>query len=172
MAGISPGGAFEHAVIGTLCKALGSRFERRGALADLDESISLLSRVVGEDLPPRTRTRWSTPHSPACPASSGQAAKGISASRGLDRPSQENLLSRTRMAGMDAAACAVQAGSAARAVEFVDQGRAVLWAQLLEARTDVSALRDVRSDLALRPERVRGLLDRPETADGTGIASA
>jgi hypothetical protein len=34
------------------------------------------------------------------------------------------------------------------AVELLDQTRAVLWAQLLDTRTDLTALRQVRPDLA------------------------
>jgi hypothetical protein len=60
----------------------------------------------------------------------------------------------------DASACAVADDAPGRAVELLEQGRGVLWSQMLDARTERTALRAARPDLAERLRTVRNELDR------------
>jgi hypothetical protein len=59
----------------------------------------------------------------------------------------------------DAAACALAARHASGALTWLKGGRAVLWSQLLEARSDLGRLADHRPDLALRAQALSALLD-------------
>src|SRR5262249_46884578 len=86
--------------------------------------------------------------------------------RGTSRPSREQLLADWRGLATDAAACAIAAGQPDRAVELLEQGRGGLWSQLLETRTDLTALHESHSCLAARLDAVRANLDRPVTAPG------
>ncbi|MEE6257457.1 CHAT domain-containing protein [Plantactinospora sonchi] len=81
--------------------------------------------------------------------------------RGLDRTGREKLLGEYPGLAPAAAASAIAAGSPERAVELLEQGRAVLWRQLLDARTDLTALRQAHPDLATRLDQVRRRLDDP-----------
>ncbi|MEZ0116014.1 tetratricopeptide (TPR) repeat protein [Catenulispora sp. EB89] len=79
---------------------------------------------------------------------------------GAGRRSRERLLTSEGSAlAADAAACAIAAGQPERAIELLEQGRAVLWSQMLETRTDLTALRLAHPDLAARLDRLRAQLD-------------
>ena len=58
-----------------------------------------------------------------------------------------------------AAAWATDLGRPDEAVDLLEQGRGVLWAQQLGRRVDLSALALVRPDLAARLDQIRGALD-------------
>jgi hypothetical protein len=81
--------------------------------------------------------------------------------RGVSRPSRERLLQDWAGLAADAAGCAIAAGQPDRAVELLEQGRGVLWSQILETRTDLTQLRQVAPELATRLDEVRRELDRP-----------
>jgi tetratricopeptide (TPR) repeat protein len=89
--------------------------------------------------------------------------------RGIGRSSREQMLHEMSGLGSDGAACAVAAGKPRRAVELVEQGRAVLWSQLLEVRTDPAALRDAAPELAAQMQKARSALD---TIDGVQVDEA
>ena len=76
--------------------------------------------------------------------------------QGLRRADQERQLLDLSGVVADAAAVA----SPARAVELLEQGRSVLWSQLVERRTDLTVLRQARPDLADRLAAARDGLDR------------
>ncbi|MER6107149.1 CHAT domain-containing protein [Streptomyces hirsutus] len=80
---------------------------------------------------------------------------------GLGRGDRERLLARTRGLAADAAAAAVAAGRPDRALELLEQGRGVIWSQLLDVRSDLTALREAAPDLAAELDRVRHELDSP-----------
>ncbi len=65
----------------------------------------------------------------------------------------------------DAAASTLAAGTPGLAVELLDQGRGVLWAQLLDTRTDLGRLDRAHPGLAQRLRECRAVLD-------TGAAEA
>ncbi len=73
---------------------------------------------------------------------------------GVERGARERRLTRWNGLTRAAAAAALAAGDPTRAVELLEQGRAVLWAQALQTRDDLSMLRE--RDLALH-DRLRAL---------------
>ena len=79
--------------------------------------------------------------------------------RGVGRVSREYLLRDFPLLGSDAAACAIAAGRLPEAVELLEQGRAVLWSQLLETRSDLTVLESAHPELAGRLSELRGVLD-------------
>jgi hypothetical protein len=85
--------------------------------------------------------------------------QSVLAWHGLGRPSQERSLSRWPSMATDAAAAAIGAGRPGQAVERIEAGRAVLWSQLLRARTDLDALREITPTLAARLDEIRAALD-------------
>ncbi|MBO4273127.1 CHAT domain-containing protein [Microbispora triticiradicis] len=87
------------------------------------------------------------------------------AARGLDRADASHWMAEYgRLAG-DAAACAVAAGRAEEAVELLETGRGVLLAQSMDARTDLTDLRERDAGLADRFAYLCGRLDADESAD-------
>jgi tetratricopeptide (TPR) repeat protein len=81
--------------------------------------------------------------------------------RGIGRPSRERLLQDWAGLAADAAGCAIAAEQPDRAVELLEQGRGVLWSQILETRTDLTQLQQVAPELATRLDEIRRELDRP-----------
>ncbi|MFH8882658.1 CHAT domain-containing protein [Streptomyces californicus] len=106
-------------------------------------------------------------------ANSGDRAEGLEgcayavgllpliAPRSLARADQEARLLVGEGLASDAAALAVEAGDAGRALALLEQGRGVLLAQGLEDRTDVSLLRALAPGLAAEFERIRDRLSEP-----------
>ncbi|MCQ4042043.1 CHAT domain-containing protein [Streptantibioticus rubrisoli] len=88
----------------------------------------------------------------------------LAAWRGAERGDQERVLSQFNPLSNEAAACAIRAGQPERAVELLEQGRGVLLARVLEARTDHGALRDHAPALADQLAEVLDALHRmPDT---------
>jgi hypothetical protein len=83
----------------------------------------------------------------------------LSAWPGLLRADQEYQLRGWPAVAVEAGACAVYAAEPGRAVELLDQGRAVLWGHLLQFRADLHSLSAVRPDLARRMDEVRRVLE-------------
>ncbi len=104
---------------------------------------------------------------------------GLLASRELARSDQEFRLWRLAGLGPEAAAVCVQAGHPGLAVELFEHGRAVLFSQVIAARSDLTDLQQADPQLAEEFARCRDLLDRPDpdpfavsTSDlGPGTAS-
>lgn len=88
---------------------------------------------------------------------------------GLDRADQERRLVELVGIASDAATTAVAAGRPQRALELLEQGRSVLWSQLLDLRTDLAA---VRPDLARRLEDLRTAIEQPAAADADPTPAA
>lgn len=67
----------------------------------------------------------------------------------------------TRLTGLasDAAASAISAERLERAIELLEQGRAVLWSRLLDDRADLKSLHLVEPDLARKLDAIRVALD-------------
>ncbi|QMU69608.1 CHAT domain-containing protein [Streptacidiphilus sp. P02-A3a] len=91
------------------------------------------------------------------------------APRALSQADREHQLSRISGLASDAAACALQAGDPPLAVRLLEQGRAVLLSQALDARTDISELCSRHPGLADRFDALRDALDPREhrTASNT-----
>ncbi|MEU6658860.1 CHAT domain-containing protein [Streptomyces sp. NPDC046821] len=81
------------------------------------------------------------------------------ASPGVDREVREQRLARWSGLATEAASCAIAAGDAERALELLEQGRGVLWSQLLDTRGDMDLLRAAAPDIADRLAEVEALLD-------------
>jgi hypothetical protein len=75
--------------------------------------------------------------------------------RGLERADQELRLSWLADVATDAAEAGIAAGRAAAAVESLEQGRTVLWGQLLDQRAELTRLRAAAPGLADRLEAAR-----------------
>jgi hypothetical protein len=67
----------------------------------------------------------------------------------------------------DAAATAISFGQYDKAVEWLEQGRSIVWNQILQLRTPVDELRTVNPDLAARLVQVSQLLDRGAEQNGS-----
>jgi tetratricopeptide (TPR) repeat protein len=66
----------------------------------------------------------------------------------------------------DAAAAAILLQQYDKALEWLEQGRSIVWTQILQLRTPTDHLRDIRPDLADRLIQVSQLLDRETGQDG------
>jgi tetratricopeptide (TPR) repeat protein len=81
--------------------------------------------------------------------------------RGLDRTARETALKDYPGLVSEAAAAAIAAGDPERAVELLELGRSVLWGQLLDARTDLTALHEAHPQVGAALDRLRERLDGP-----------
>jgi tetratricopeptide (TPR) repeat protein len=87
--------------------------------------------------------------------------------RGAARRSRESALAEFTEVGSHAAACHLAAGggdpeAAASAVEVLEQGRGVLWADMLELRRGEAELWDAQPELAARLRGLARVLDTPD----------
>jgi tetratricopeptide (TPR) repeat protein len=85
------------------------------------------------------------------------------------RDRHESLIQMSEIA-RDAAAVAISLEKYDKALEWLEQGRSIVWNQILQLRTPVDALREVNPDLADRLLRVSRVLDRGIEEKG-GIGS-
>jgi tetratricopeptide (TPR) repeat protein len=93
-------------------------------------------------------------------------------SPGLPRAEQEDQLFKSAGLVSDAAACALQRdGDAAAALALLEQGRGMLLAQTLDARADLSDLRDHSPQLATRFEDLRTQLDETPSTSSTSVTA-
>ncbi|MER6348752.1 hypothetical protein ACWC10_04635 [Streptomyces sp. NPDC001595] len=82
--------------------------------------------------------------------------------RGLSRDGQETVLAELSWWAADAAAAAVSAGRPERALELLEDGRAVMWSQLLQLRSDLELLHATAPELAARLHEIRHALEEAE----------
>jgi len=96
--------------------------------------------------------------------------------RGLGRSDQESQLSESIGTASAAAACALDAGRPELAVEFLEQGRSVLWTQLLQSRAEAGALARLPTELTAELRQVGAALEAaaasPETPSDRLVALA
>ncbi|GGN13877.1 tetratricopeptide (TPR) repeat protein [Actinoplanes campanulatus] len=130
------------------------------------EGVAVRSAPVAERV--KAAQHWG--RSAAAMADWADAADGFAAAvdllpllawRGLNRTSRELLLLDWRHLTDNAAACACAAGDPARALCLMEVGRAVLWTQQLDTRTDLTAVRDVAPTLADRLLTVANGMEAP-----------
>ena len=72
----------------------------------------------------------------------------------------------------DAAAAALEAHLPERAVEWLEQGRSIVWSQLSQLRTPVDDLRTAHPGLAAQFERVSHELDRASAQDRAAVGES
>ncbi|MFT7840471.1 CHAT domain-containing protein [Saccharothrix sp. BKS2] len=90
---------------------------------------------------------------------------------GAERGARERRLGRWQGLAAAGAAAAVEAGDPDRAVELLEQGRSVLWAQVLQTRTDMSVLHERDPALHDRLRAVAAELADADAPDGpTGLS--
>jgi tetratricopeptide (TPR) repeat protein len=153
------------------------RFERFGDPADVSAAIDGWREAAGlRAAPPVTRMYAAHCWGQAAASWGGQwalAADGyaiavellpLAAWRGLSRGDREHRLYESRGMGGDAAACAIAAGQPERALELLEQARGVIWSQLLDARTDLAALRADAPELAGALDEARAAMDAPHAS--------
>ncbi|MEU4761788.1 CHAT domain-containing protein [Actinosynnema sp. NPDC023794] len=143
--------------------------------ADLAEAVGALSAAASGTSPAIVRVQaarlWAVSvaeHDVAASLAGYEQAVAlfpVLAWHGLHREDRERQLLDLVGVASDAAATALAAGRPERAVELLEQGRSVLWSQLLDLRTDFLALRGVRPDLARRLEELRDGLEEPPAKD-------
>lgn len=92
------------------------------------------------------------------------------ASRGVEREVREQRLGRWSGLAGEAASCAIAIGRPERALELLEQGRAVLWSQLLDTRGDMDRLRATDPALADQLAAVEAELDTRPAPAGAGEA--
>lgn len=100
--------------------------------------------------------------------------------RGVSRTDQERGLADLSGLACDAAALAIDAEQPRLAVELLEHGRGVLWAQLLETKAELTALQEADPALADRLTEIRAALDKvvdpgtaafPTATDRAALAS-
>jgi Flp pilus assembly pilin Flp len=150
-----------------------TRFEHVGNGADLDTAITCWQQAsqVRAGAPAMrldAARRWG--EAAARAGRIREAAAGYAASvellpqvawHGLNRATRKEQLAQWSGLAADAAAYAVLDGRPARAVELLEQGRSVLWAQAVNLRSDLGRLAEKAPDLAGRLDSIRMLLDSP-----------
>ena len=153
--------------------ALRTRFERRGDTTDLERAMHAFRQAaLVVSAPPvwraTTARRWGLCSGllgdwPDALEAYGSAVEvlGQVAPGWLGRADQEHLLAQIEGIGPEAAAVCLQAGMPERAVELFEQGRGVLFARTLEARTDLTDLAEHHPDLAVQFEYLSSQLSRP-----------
>lgn len=97
--------------------------------------------------------------------------------RGARRGSRESALETLTQVGTHAAACHLATrggdpGSAADAVEVLEQGRAVLWADMLELRRGDAELWETQPELAAHLRDLARVLDTPDEVLEGGLAGS
>ena len=90
---------------------------------------------------------------------------------GLDRSLRESHIGRYEGVARDAAAAAVEADRPDRGVVFLEHGRNVIWAGLLQTRTSLDDVRATHPELTEGLERVRARLHALDRADALNDAT-
>ncbi|PVG03703.1 hypothetical protein CPB86DRAFT_869573 [Serendipita vermifera] len=87
----------------------------------------------------------------------------------LGLPIQDRHQQLVKIGGIarEAAAAAISVGEYEKALEWLEQGRSIVWTQILQLRTPVDQLRDTNPDLADRLVRVSRLLDRANSQNSS-----
>ena len=154
-----------------LAACLQVRFRQTRARADLDSAIDCWRSAsqVPTGAPAirlAAAQRWGS--AAAQVGLTHEAADGYSVAvgllpqtawHGLNRATREGQLAQWAGLAADAAASAVLDGHSRRAVELLEQGRSVLWAQALNLRSDLTRLAQKHPGLAERLDSIRTILD-------------
>ncbi|THH12052.1 hypothetical protein EW146_g7830 [Bondarzewia mesenterica] len=78
---------------------------------------------------------------------------------------QEALISRSDGLARDAAACAIRSGDFKKAIELLEEGRAIFWSQALQLRTPLDDLRARKPALAQKLENISRALEQGSQRD-------
>jgi hypothetical protein len=165
-----------HYQLGLVLRARHSTLGRPG---DLDAAVALARTAALQPTgSPRTRLwsatawgRWAMTAGDPRLAVDGYA-QAISllpaiTPRNLAGGDAESALTSFSGLACDAAACAIAAGDAGRAVTLLEQGRGVLLGQRLQSLDDATELREQAPELAARFAELRAALDAGDVAGDT-----
>ncbi|KAI0319911.1 TPR-like protein [Amylostereum chailletii] len=154
------------------------RFERVGELADFHTAVDLFKRAANDvSGPPSTRfsaaRRWagllSSKHSTSSPLDAHEMVVELIPRLiwlGSKLHRRYEVLPAIAEAVSAAAAAAIAAGDLACALEWLEEGRCVIWGQMLQLRTPLDDIRAVDAKLATDLERVSRELDSAGTNQG------
>ena len=168
-----PGHAIRAWHLYSLGAAIHTRFRRDGDAADLEASMACsqeASQVPAAEPQIRLMAALAWGLTAIEARRSHDAAEGYEAAVGLlpqaawhgvPRAARAEQLALWRGLTADAAACMVRDGRPARAVELLEQGRSLLWTQILNLRTDLGRLAGKAPELAARLDGIRAILDAP-----------
>jgi tetratricopeptide (TPR) repeat protein len=78
---------------------------------------------------------------------------------------QQALISGSDGLARDAAACAIRLGQYDKAIELLEEGRAVFWSQALQLRTPMTNLHDAAPELGAKLRRISIALERGSLRD-------
>ena len=155
----------------SLSRALLNRSRNTGSSADLTASMDLARSAAGVVVSPVSVRIEAARLWASLAVQSGTLADGLAGWRlaiellplhawqGVPRSDQERALSAFSGLPSVAAAAALSAGQPELAVELLEQGRALLWTQLLDARSDLTELSLAEPDLAAKLTELRTALD-------------
>jgi tetratricopeptide (TPR) repeat protein len=160
-------------ILTNLGDVLKIRFKRSGQPADLDEAVRAFregARVLtaSPGLRAPAARRWADcallagdPHSAVEGYTLAIELLPLIAWHGLDQATRMHELGQLTGLASDAAAAAVIAGDAARAVELLEAGRSMLWTQASHLRENLTALQRRSPELAAILESSRAVLNKP-----------
>ncbi|KDQ60230.1 hypothetical protein JAAARDRAFT_174260 [Jaapia argillacea MUCL 33604] len=168
-----------------LATALSSRFHYSGNDSFLDEAIQLQEGILSATPhPPGLRSKfrffaaqeWAE-FADANGHESALEAYGIAigflpriAMLGLDLSSRQHVLTAVvDGVARDATACAIREGNFERAVEFIEEGRAIFWSQALQLRAPLDHLRSEAPELV---EQLQVISNRLEQESLRGVSKA
>jgi tetratricopeptide (TPR) repeat protein len=152
--------------------ALETKFTWTGDVRVLDEALAVFRAAAGIEvgavrarlLAALERGKLAAEHGAVEEAEAGYAAAiellPLMAWHGLGWNARLEYLARLAGIAGDAAACAISAGHLEHAVELLDNGRSILWSQVLSLRSDLDRLRLEYPALANRLDNIRAILDQ------------
>ncbi|KDQ54449.1 hypothetical protein JAAARDRAFT_697356, partial [Jaapia argillacea MUCL 33604] len=167
--------------LNTLGTSLLHRFEHVGNITDIDNSIRTLSTAAQSNVgSPSVRFKagiiWAQRAQKTCHTSLLMAYSTLLtllpqlAWLGLPMRERHRELTEAGSLARDAASAAIEARQFETAVEWLEQGRSVVWGQLLQLRTPIDELRQVQPQLATRFTQVSNQLRQTSTPSHTSEA--
>ncbi|KAI0312531.1 CHAT domain-containing protein [Amylostereum chailletii] len=153
--------AFKVGHLNELGISLRARFEVLGDLADIDGAITVQKQAVA-------LTPTSHPYKALFSAARRWAQLVLSSKNPTISPldTYKVELSSTTSAVNEAAAAAILADDLALVVEWLEEGRCIVWGQILQLRTPADELRVVNEELADELERVSHELESAGAVGG------
>ncbi|WP_162795541.1 CHAT domain-containing protein, partial [Nonomuraea lactucae] len=158
--------------LSSLGMALSVKYQLQGRSPDRDEALAAMRRAVNVPTAPTAVRVHAARQYGDFALRTGAASTALDAYRyaidellprlvwrGLDRRSQQSLLKDVAGLAGQAAAAALACDSADEAVRLLEQGRAVLWAQMVETRTERTRLREEHPGLAAEFDEVCEILE-------------
>jgi tetratricopeptide (TPR) repeat protein len=157
--------------LGHLGTALRARHRLTGRRSDLDDAVEAFRSAAHSPNAPVSLQLAGARHCADAAAAAGRPQPAMDAyrrafallpklvARQLSRFDQEHQLGLTAGLAGDAAACALHHGDRALALQFLEQGRGLVFGQLLDIRSDLSDLRFQAPQLADRLEGIGRALD-------------